>query len=67
MRITSFHHVIRNHTREFQIINNYTKPTVLCSISFLLKKSGKSKMSLIEVVNLRGYTYSYRNLEMGER
>jgi hypothetical protein len=65
MIITSFHHGIKNH-REFQIISNYTKPAVLCAINFLLKKSGKSNASRIEAVNLGGYSYSYRILEMGE-
>ena len=33
---------------------------------FFIKKNGKSNMSRIEVVNLGGHKYSYRNLEMGE-
>ena len=66
MRITSFSNGIKNYPRKFQIISNYTKPIVLCAKNFLLKKSGKLNVSRIEVANLRGYTYSYRNLEMGE-
>ncbi len=68
MRNTSlpFPNSIKNHTRKFQIISNYTKPIVLCAINFSLKKNGKSNMSRIEVVNLGGHKYSYRNLEMGE-
>jgi hypothetical protein len=67
MIITSFHHGIKNY-REFQIISNYIKPVVLYAINFLFKKSEKSKsnVSRIEAVNLGGYTYSYRNLEMDE-
>ena len=38
MRITSFPNGIKNHTREFQVISNYTKVIVVCVINFLLKK-----------------------------
>ena len=66
MRITSFSNGIKNHRRKFQIISNYTKPLVLCAINFLLEKGGKLNVYRIEAANLRGYTYSYRNLEMAE-
>ena len=67
MRITfTLPNDIKNHTRKFQIICNYIKPIVLYAINFSLKKSGKSNVSRIGVVKLRGHKYSYRNLEMGE-
>jgi hypothetical protein len=66
MRITSFPYGLKNHTREFQIISNYTKLIVVCAINFLLKKNRKSNVSWNEVVNPGGYKYSSRNLEMGE-
>jgi hypothetical protein len=66
MRITSFPKGIKNHAREFQVISNYTKLIVVCTINFLLKKNGKSNVSCVEVVNPGGYKYSSRNLEMGE-
>jgi len=65
MRIASLPNDIKNDTRKFQIIGRY-KPIILCAINFLLKKSGKLNVSRIEVSNLRGGTYSYINLEMGE-
>ena len=66
MRIASLPNDIKNDTRKFQIICSYIKPIILCAINFLLKKSGKSDVSRSEVVNLRGYKYSYIHLEMGE-
>lgn len=66
MRIASLPNDLKNDTRKFQIIGSYIKPIILCAINFLLKKSGKSDVSRIEVVNLRGYKYSYTHLEMGE-
>ena len=65
MGITSFSNGINNYTRKFQIISYYTKP-ILSGKNFLLKKSGKLNVSHIEVSNLRGGTYSYINLKMGE-
>ncbi len=66
MRIISFPNGIKDHSRKFQIICNYTKSIALCTINFLLRKSEKSNVSRIEVINFRGYKYSNRNLEMGE-
>ena len=66
MRIASLPNDIKNNTRKFQIIGSYIKPIILCAINFLLKKSGKSDVSRVEVVNLGGYQYSYIHLEMGE-
>jgi hypothetical protein len=65
MKITSFSNGINNYPRKFQIISNYTTP-ILSGKNFLLKKSGKLNVPRIEVSNLRGGTYSYINLEMGE-
>ena len=66
MRMASLPNDIKNDTRKLQIIGSYIKPIISCAINFLLKKSGKSDVSRIGVVNLRGYKYSYIHLEMGE-
>ena len=66
MRIASLPNDIKNNTRKFQIIGSYIKRIILCAINSSLKKSGKSYVSRNEVVNFRGYKYSYIHLEMGE-
>ncbi|TVP39088.1 hypothetical protein NARC_210032 [Candidatus Nitrosocosmicus arcticus] len=66
MRIILVLNCIKIFTRGFQILSSYTKSIVICTIHFLLKKSIKSPMSRIQVVNLRGRTYSNKNLEIGE-
>ncbi len=66
MRIASLPNDIKNDTRKFQIICSYIKPIISCAINFLLKKSGKSDVPRIGVVNLRGYKYYYTHLEMGD-
>ncbi len=66
MRIASLPNDIKNDTRKFQITGSYIKPIILCAINFLLKKNRKSDVSRIEVVNLRGYKYSYIQFEIGE-
>jgi len=66
MRIILVLNFIKIFTRGFQILCNYTKSIVMCAIHFLLKKSIKSYVSRIEVVNHGGCTHSNKNLEMGE-
>ncbi len=66
MRIASLPNDIKNDTRKLQIIGSYIRHIILCAINSSLKKSGKSYVSRIEVVNFRGYKYSYIHLEMGE-
>ena len=66
MRILLVLNCIKIFTRGFQILSSYTKSIIMCAIHFLLKKSIKSPMSRIQVVILRGRTYSNKNLEMGE-
>ncbi len=66
MRMASLPNDIKNDTRKLQIIGSYIRHIILCAINSSLKKSGKSYVSRIEVVNFRGYKYSYIYLEMGE-
>ena len=66
MRIASLPNDIKNDTRKLQIIGSYIKRIILCAINSSLKKSGKSYVSRIEVVNFRGYKYCYMHHEMGE-
>jgi hypothetical protein len=66
MRIASLPNDIKNDTRKLQIIGSYIKRIILCAINSSLKKSGKSYVSRIEVVNFRGYQYCYMHHEMGE-
>jgi hypothetical protein len=66
MRMASLPNDIKNDTRKLQIIGSYIKRIILCAINSSLKKSGKSYVSRIEVVNFRGYQYCYMHHEMGE-
>jgi hypothetical protein len=66
MRMASLPNDIKNDTRKLQIIGSYIKHIILCAINSSLKKSGKSYVSRIEVVNFRGYQYCYMHHEMGE-